>query len=216
MISNSGGTNLKDSVPLNGSDTNNGTRGFIDGPDLVELDVRPAQNQIAYVFDQEVRDFSLGPSIPPWLCELIGIPEEFCEGGNSSQGDQFKYIDIAGEEHFSHSAELATAPGDGRERVVIAQFGELGGVPVNDDDVDDAEIAVADPGAVLARTEGTSPNERFALTVPGASGDTTDADLDTTELVNGGNSNQMRFTYGTERSRSPTRRTATRSSLRAW
>ena len=49
-----GGENFTDSTALNGSDTNNGTRGFTTGPDLQQVVVRASQNQIDYVFDQEV------------------------------------------------------------------------------------------------------------------------------------------------------------------
>ena len=81
--------------------------------------------------------------------------------------------------------------------MVVAQFGDgsLLPVPQPDDDVTDAIIAVAEPGAVVSRTAENPPNERFAVTVPGTSGQTNDPDLVSTELVNGGDSDLMLFTY---------------------
>ena len=164
-----GGENLEDSTALNGSDTNNGTRGFTVGPDLQQVVIRQSQNQIDYVFDQEVID-----------------PVENSTG--------FKYIDQAGGDHFSNSATVESAS-DGRDRVVRAQFTDIV------DDVTDAVIAVAEPAAVASRTnEGEDEteegrNERFAVTVSGTSGDTNDPDLVSTELVAGGDSDLMTFTY---------------------
>ena len=164
-----GGENFDDSTALNGSDTNNGTRGFTIGPDLQQVVIRQSQNQIDYVFDQEVID-------------------------PVANGSGFKYIDQAGDDHFSNSATVESAS-DGRERVVRAQFTDVV------DDVTDAVIAVAEPAAVVSRTnEGVDEsvearNERFAVTVSGTSGDTNDPDLVSTELVSGGDSDLMLFTY---------------------
>ena len=160
-----GGDNFTDSTALNGSDSNNGTRGFTTGPDLVDVDVRPSQNQIDYVFDQEVQDVPNN-----------SINCETC----------LKYIEQDGDDVFSDSATVETAS-DGRERVVRAQFGG--------DDVTDGVIAVAEPDAVRSRTWENPPNERFALAIPGTSGDTNDPDLVSAELVSGGDSDLMLFTY---------------------
>ena len=163
-----GGENFADSTALNGSDTNNGTRGFTVAPDLQQVVVRQSQNQIDYVFDQEVID-----------------PVENSTG--------FKYIDQAGDNEFSDSTTVETAA-DGRERVVRATFGA-------GEDVTDAVIAVAEPSVVESRTgEGAdtdedADNERFSVTVPGTSGDTNDPDLVSAELVSGGDSDLMTFTY---------------------
>ena len=160
-----GGDNFTDSTALNGSDSNNGTRGFTTGPDLVDVDVRPSQNQIDYVFDQEVQDVPNN-----------SINCETC----------LKYIEQDGDDVFSDSATVETAS-DGRERVVRAQFGG--------DDVTDGVIAVAEPDAVRSRTWENPPNERFALAIPGTAGDTNDPDLVSAELVSGGDSDLMLFTY---------------------
>ena len=150
-----GGANFTDSAPLNGSDTNNGTRGFTDGPDLQNVVIRQSQNQIDYVFDQAVRDFAVF-GLPPGLCEELMIPPEICEEIGDAGETQLKYISQDGEDHFSTSAEVLTAA-DGRERVVRAQFGGPLPLPTNSDDVTDAVIAVAEPGAVESRTEGDEP-----------------------------------------------------------
>ena len=93
---------------------------------------------------------------------------------------------------------MASFPGDGRQRVVVAQFDD-GSIAAADsavdDDVTDAVIAVAEPGAVDSRTAENPPNDRFAVTVPGTSGQTNDPDLVSTELVSGGDSDLMLFTY---------------------
>ena len=166
-----------DSTPLNGSDTNNGTRGLQYRPDLQQVVVRGSQNQIDYLFDQEV------------------IGDSASSGALNPTG--FKYIDQAGEDHFSTDATVETAS-DGRERVVRAQFDDS---IVGMDDVTDAVIAVAEPGAVSLRScsgdigDDQADNDRFAVTVPGTSGDTNDPDLVSTELVAGGDSDLMLFTY---------------------
>ena len=80
----------------------------------------------------------------------------------------------------------------------MAQFDDgsiTGGIVFGEDDVTDAIIAVAEPGAVDSRTAENPPNERFAVTVPGTSGDTNDPDLVSAELVSGGDSDLMLFTY---------------------
>ena len=74
-----------------------------------------------------------------------------------------------------------------------AQFEDA---PLGDnEDVTDAVIVVAEPDAVRSRTAENPSNERFAVTVPGTSGDTNDPDLVSTELVSGGDSDLMVFTY---------------------
>ena len=172
-----GGENFEDSTALNGSDTNNGTRGFSTGPDLQQVVVRGSQNQIDYLFDQEV------------------IGDSASSGALNPTG--FKYIDQAGEDHFSTDATVETAS-DGRERVVRAQFDDS---IVGMDDVTDAVIAVAEPGAAFAQElrgdigDDQADNDRFAVTVPGTSGDTNDPDLVSTELGAGGDSDLMLFTY---------------------
>ena len=188
-----GGANFIDSAPLNGSNTNNGTRGFTAAPDLQFVQIRASQNQIAYVFDQEVIDPVNDLNTASAECTAVGDPP-----GCGS----FKYIDQAGDEHFSIGASVASFPGDGRERVVVAQFDDGSFNPVlGDDDVTDAVIAVAEQNAVEARTTDGSngdedaDNEEFSVTVPGTSGDTNDPDLVSTELVNGGDSDLMLFTY---------------------
>ena len=119
-----GGENLTDSTALNGSNTNNGTRGFTTGPDLQFVQIRASQNQIAYVFDQEVVD-----PVGRWASSLV---RDFV--GDPPGCGAFKYIDQAGEDHFSIGASVASFPGDGRERVVVAQF-------------DDGSIAAASSSA---------------------------------------------------------------------
>ena len=47
-------TNLEDSTPLLGSDTQNGTRGNTTGPDLTNVLILGPENDIAYFFDQDV------------------------------------------------------------------------------------------------------------------------------------------------------------------
>ena len=163
-----GGENLSDSAALNGSATNNGTRGFTIGPDLQTVQIRPSQNQIAYVFDQEVVD-------------------------PVNDGTGFTYVDQAGVVHPSASALVSSIPGEGRERVVIAQFAAA-------DDVTEAVIASAEPGTVESRQHSASAdlNHRFAVTVPDTTGDTTDPDLVSADLVAGGDSDQMLFTYNNQ------------------
>ena len=160
-----GGENFTDSTALNGSDTNNGTRGFTVAPDLQQVVVRPSQNQIDYVFDQELREPLDGDGI-----------------------DSFIYIDQAGDEHFSTGATVEEAA-DGRERVARAQFADVA------DDVTDAVIAYTDDEQVDSRDGDDADSEEFSLTVPGTSGDTNDPDLVSTELVSGGDSDLMTFTY---------------------
>ena len=163
-----GGENFTDSTALNGSDTNNGTRGFTTAPDLQQVVLRPSQNQIDYLFDQEIS----------------GIVSP----------NAFLYYDQGGIAHSSVSATVETAS-DGRERVARAQF--VDGV----DDVTDAVIANARPRILFAKTvdgdngDDDGDNERFTITVAGTSGDTNDPDLVSTELVNGGDSDLMLFTY---------------------
>ena len=78
---------------------------------------------------------------------------------------------------------------------MVAQFDDGSITGALDDDVTDAVIAVAEPGAVNSRTAENPVNQRFAVTVPGTSGDTNDPDLVSTELVAGGDSDLMLFTY---------------------
>ena len=113
-----GGENLTDSTALNGSNTNNGTRGFTTGPDLQFVQIRASQNQIAYVFDQEVVD-------PVAAMRRLGQSGLTTVVGDPPGCGAFKYIDQAGEDHFSIGASVASFPGDGRERVVVAQFDRL-------------------------------------------------------------------------------------------
>ena len=62
------------------------------------MQLAPSQNQIAYVFDQEVRDpvntIIFNSPIDP-VCEAIGDPPG-CQ--------VFKYIDQAGDDHYSIGA----------------------------------------------------------------------------------------------------------------
>ena len=157
-----GGENFTDSTALNGSDTNNGTRGFTTGPDVQQVTIRASQNQIDYLFDQEVQD-----------------------PVNNSGG--FFYLDQAGVQFSANSATVESAS-DGRERVVRAEFS--GG-----DDVTDAVIAGAEAYSVFSRTNDSPNNELFTVTVPGTAGQTNDPDLVSTELVSGGDSDLMLFTY---------------------
>ena len=92
-----GGENFTDSTALNGSDTNNGTRGFTTGPDLAVRESAPSQNQIDYVFDQEVVDSAMTPRT--------------ARQTRSARLRAFKYIDQAGDDHFSIGASVASIPG---------------------------------------------------------------------------------------------------------
>jgi hypothetical protein len=161
-----GGANLADSAPLNGSNTNNGTRGFTVAPDLILTDTRPAQNQIAYGFDQEIQE------------------------GDCPANGSFAFLDGQGDMFNSLGCSVTSIPGQSRETVAVAQFGP--GV-----DVTNAEIVLAQDGAVTARTADAEDNQQFALAAEGANGDTNDADLQSAELVAGGDSDQMLFTYRT-------------------
>jgi hypothetical protein len=53
-VSTNGFGNIRDSTALIGSATNNGTRGFTTGPDLVGIAVNNANATIDYTFDQRV------------------------------------------------------------------------------------------------------------------------------------------------------------------
>jgi hypothetical protein len=161
-----GGANLADSTALNGSNTNNGTRGFTTGPDLILNDIRAAQNQIAYVFDQEIKELT-------------------CPVNNG-----FVFIDGQGDEFNSVGCSVTSLPGQSRNTVAVAQF------PPGSD-VTNAEIVYAANSTALSQTFGSNGNRRFALTAEGATGDTNDADLQSAELVAGGDSDQMLFTYRT-------------------
>ena len=142
-----GGENLADSTALNGSNTNNGTRGFTTGPDLQFVQIRASQNQIAYVFDQEVVD--------PVNSNADNLGEGARRSAASRSQPGLRVVQVhrpAGEDHYSLGASVASFPGDGRERVVVAQFDDSG--TGFTDDVTDAVIAVAEPGAVASRTGG--------------------------------------------------------------
>ncbi len=58
-VSTNGFGNIMDSTALIGSKTNNGTRGFTTGPDLVGITVNNANATIDYTFDQRVRPASV-------------------------------------------------------------------------------------------------------------------------------------------------------------
>ena len=76
---------------------------------------------------------------------------------------------------------------------MIAQFAAA-------DDVTEAVIASAEPGTVESRQHSASAdlNHRFAVTVPETTGDTSDPDLVSADLVAGGDSDQMLFTYNNQ------------------
>jgi hypothetical protein len=58
-VSTNGFGNIQDSTALIGSKTNNGTRGFTTGPDLVGITVNNAQATIDFTFDQRVAPASI-------------------------------------------------------------------------------------------------------------------------------------------------------------
>ena len=163
-----GGENLSDSAALNGSASNNGTRGFTIGPDLQTVQIRPSRTRSP---TSSTRRSST----------------------RSTDGTGFTYVDQAGVVHASSGASVSSIPGEGRERVVIAQFAAA-------DDVTEAVIASAEPGTVESRQHSASAdlNHRFAVTVPETTGDTTDPDLVSADLVAGGDSDQMLFTYNNQ------------------
>ena len=113
-----------------------------------------AYNQIAYVFDQEVVD--------PVLVQ-----------------SGFIYIDQAGQDHYSLGAAVASFPGDGRQRVVVAQFEDGTNIPGFEDDVTDAVIAGARgrPRPSLRYRRAARTASGFTVTVPGTAGQTNDPDL---------------------------------------
>ncbi len=59
-VSTNGFGNIQDSTALIGSKTNNGTRGFATGPDLVGITVNNAASTIDYTFDQRVAGIVAG------------------------------------------------------------------------------------------------------------------------------------------------------------
>jgi hypothetical protein len=194
--SSGGGVNLEDSAPLNGSTSHNGTRGFTTGPDLQVAQLRPSQNQIAYAFDQQLRD-DLNNNAD-------GYDGTACTFGGGGDGcGSFKYIDGDGDYHFDIAAQVVDNPVTGLPNsVVVAQFCPVPPStttcdPFINDTVGDAEIAVAEQGAAESRTVEGNDSTQFAVTPIGgsATGDTNDPDLQSAELVNGGDSDKMLFTY---------------------
>ena len=98
-------------------------------------------------------------------CPLVGDPDD-------GRGDLFKYIDQAGIDHYTIGASVASFPGDGRERVVVAQFddGSLRRDRLRRGRRHRRDHRRRRTRAVESRTAENPPNERFAVTVPGTSG----------------------------------------------
>jgi hypothetical protein len=83
-------TNLTDSVPLLGSDTQNGTRGNSTGPDLESVIVLGPENQIAYGFDQDVECNAAGTA------PVGAAPDDYDfydQNGDQDEGDAFVACD---------------------------------------------------------------------------------------------------------------------------
>jgi hypothetical protein len=178
--------NLQDSAPLIGSSSNNGTRGFTTGLDLVNV-LSPGSNRLAFVFDQDVREDNLSAGCPGADCIT----------------DNFLYYDGGGNLHGRGGAAIISISGN----VVVVQY-QNPPDPVADARiglVQDHAFAVEDPGGanifnpIRADTPGLHSTRTSvgSVGVAGAAGSGNTADIEATgaALVNNGNSNQINFTF---------------------
>jgi len=181
--------NIADSAPLIGSSSNNGTRGFTTGLDLVNV-LSPGSNRLAFIFDQDVDTDNLSGTACP---------------GAPCISDNFLYYDGGGNLHGRGGAAVISISGN----IVVVQYDPTAGDAVND-----ARIGLVQDHAFLfdlatpafflpvrADTPGlhstrTSVGTAAVAGAPGA-GNTASIEATGAALVNNGNSNQINFTFET-------------------
>jgi hypothetical protein len=182
--------NLTDSAPLIGSSSNNGTRGFTSGLDLVNV-LSPGSNRLAFVFDQDVSTDNLPGNCPGATCPTQDLL--FYDGGGTLHGNT-----------AANQAIISIS-----DNVVVVQYSNP------PDPVADARIGLVrhaaqanDPGGpvfLLADTPFTAMGAKLRFVtlgtaaVAGVAGSGNTALIEPTgaALVNGGNSNQIDFTFET-------------------
>jgi hypothetical protein len=169
--------NLNDSAPLIGSSSTNGTRGFTTGLDLVNV-LSPGSNRLAFVFDQDVDTDSLPGGCPGAGCITT----------------DFLFYDGGGALHGNGGAAIISVS----DNIIVVQY-------LNPPDpVADARIGLVRHGAealgnrIDADSDGdeTSFGSAGVAGTPG-SGNTASIEPTGAALVNGGNSNQVNFTFET-------------------
>jgi len=203
--------NLADSSPLITSNaTHNGMRDFTTGLDLTGV-VSPGTNRLAFIFDQDVRTSELGATCPG---NTNSSPNCFTT--------DFMFYDGAGNLHGNDISGNTTTPAFSgpniisiTNNVIVVQYD-----PDNGDSVADARI-----GVVAARAEECHANTTFPTIRTGAcddveieantpsggskrtslgsqpvagaagAGNTAKIELTSGVVTNGGNSNQIDFTF---------------------
>jgi hypothetical protein len=170
--------NLEDSAPLIGSSSNNGTRGFTTGLDLVNV-LSPGSNRLAFVFDQDIDPQQLAAGCPGAGCITFDLMF-YDGGGNLHQGGAL--ISVSDNIAVVQYQNPPDAVSDARIGVVRHEA-TAGG---NDLEAD------TPPGGNLWTSFGSAG-------VAGAPGSGNTANIEPTgaALVNGGNSNQVNFTFET-------------------
>jgi hypothetical protein len=174
--------NLEDAAPLIGSSSNNGTRNFTTGLDLVNV-LSPGSNRLAFVFDQDVRQDSLPAG---------------CPGAGCGTQD-FLFYDGAGNLHGNGGAAVISIS----DNIVVVQYANP------PDPVADARIGLvrhnsevnatdlrADTPFVTGQADRVTLGSAAVAGVPG-SGNTAMIEATGAALVNNGNSNQINFTFET-------------------
>ena len=178
--------NLSDGAPLIGSSSNNGTRGFTDSLDLVNV-LSPGSNRLAFIFDQDVNQDALAAG---------------CPGAGCGTRD-FMFYDGAGALHGNTA--VAQAIISVSDNVVVVQYTNP------PDPVADARIGVVRShaqtitgGPTFTQLEADTPfgadqSSLGSAAVAGVAGSGNTSLIEPTgaALVNGGNSNQIDFTFET-------------------
>ncbi len=147
-VSTNGFGNIMDSIALIGSKTNNGTRGFTTGPDLVGITVNNANATIDYTFDQRVAPASVSTAANDW-----GYTDS---GGTSTPS----LAAVPGNSHRALSTDGLTV------RVDFAAG----------PDIQDAVRAFVDNDAVDSKAS-NDPNMERSVSRPGSGGFTDAPDL---------------------------------------
>ena len=174
-------TNLTDSLPLNGSTTHNGTRGNSSQPDQTGVVVNEGQNQIAYLYDEELDLTGGSPA----------CPSPFAPAANAN----FVFSDSQGAIH--NDGFVISCSNTNNIGAVLVDF-DLGPNP-DPTSVSVAQRAWTRQNQVRAATHSGmfgAGNSLFSSIVPGKTGASNDPDLLSTELVTpDGSGNQMDFHY---------------------
>jgi hypothetical protein len=169
-LHNAAGNNIADSAPNIGATTHNGTRGNSTSPDLALIAPNEAQNQLGFVFDQQIRTTGAA-------CGALGADPDFA------------FYDSQGLSHTDGTLISCSNTSSGQGAALV-QF------PVGTSPIGSAQRAWVNPGQVLAKAPAVTANLLFSVQVPvsGSNGHSNDPDLENVNIVSP-SGNQLDFVY---------------------